>query len=181
MSRIGKKPVIIPKGVEVNISGNQISVKGPKGQLTREMPEEVKMTREDDKIVCVIPENSSKTVRSKFGLVRSLVNNMVTGVSAGYNKGLEIIGVGYKAQSQGANKIQINVGYSHPVIYEAPALITLKVEGNKVFVEGIDKEVVGQTASEIRKIRPPKHYKDGAGIRYLGEKVRIKVGKKLAA
>lgn len=181
MSRIGKKPVIIPKGVEVNINGSQISVKGPKGQLTREMPEEVKMTREDDKIVCVIPENSPKTVRSKFGLVRSLVSNMVTGVSAGYNKGLEIIGVGYKAQSQGANKIQINVGYSHPVIFEAPAQITLKVEGNKVFVEGIDKEVVGQTASEIRKIRPPKHYKDGAGIRYLGEKVRIKVGKKLAA
>lgn len=181
MSRIGKRPVTIPKGVEVNITGSKISVKGPKGQMVREMPAEVKMTREDDHVVCTIPENSSKTVRSKFGLVRSLVSNMVTGVNTGYTKGLEIIGVGYKAQSQAPNKIQINVGYSHPVIYEAPADITLKVEGNKVFVTGIDKEVVGQIASEIRKVRPPKHYKDGAGIRYVGENVRIKVGKKLAA
>ncbi len=181
MSRIGKRPVTIPKGVEVNIAGTKISVKGPKGQMSREMPVEVKMTREDDHVVCTIPENSPKTVRSKFGLVRSLVNNMVTGVNAGYTKGLEIIGVGYKAQSQAPNKIQINVGYSHPVIYEAPTGITLKVEGNKVFVTGIDKEVVGQVASEIRKVRPPKHYKDGAGIRYVGENVRIKVGKKLAA
>lgn len=181
MSRIGKKPVTIPKGVEVKITGSKISVKGPKGQMTREMPAQVKMISENDHIVCSIPEDSPKTVRSLFGLVRSLVNNMVIGVDAGYTKGLEIIGVGYKAQSQAPNKIQINVGYSHPVIYEAPADITLKIEGNKVFVTGIDKEVVGQTASEIRKVRPPKHYKDGAGIRYVGEKVRIKVGKKLAA
>jgi large subunit ribosomal protein L6 len=181
MSRIGKRPVSIPKGVEVKITGNKISVKGTKGQLTREMPVEVKMTREDDAVVCSIPEDSPKTVRAKFGLVRSLISNMITGVNAGYTKGLEIIGVGYKAQNQGTNKIQINVGYSHPVIYEAPAEITLKVDGNKVFVTGIDKEVVGQIASEIRKVRPPKHYKDGAGIRYIGENVRIKVGKKLAA
>ncbi|PKL42076.1 MAG: 50S ribosomal protein L6 [Candidatus Riflebacteria bacterium HGW-Riflebacteria-2] len=181
MSRIGKKPVIIPKGVEISIKGNVISVKGPKGQLSREMPAEVKVAQEEDKIVCTIPENSSKPVRSKFGLVRALVNNMVTGVHTGFTRGLEIIGVGYKAQNQGDSKIQFNIGYSHPVVYEAPANITLKVEGNKVFVNGVDKEVVGQTASEIRKIRPPKHYKDGAGIRYLGENVRIKVGKKLAA
>lgn len=181
MSRIGKKPVLIPSGVEVTISGSTFSAKGPKGQLTRDMPAEVKITRENDAIVCAIPENSPKTVRSKFGLVRSLVNNMVTGVNTGYSKGLEIIGVGYKAQSQAPNKVQFNVGYSHPVVYEAPAEIVLKVEGNKVFVTGIDKEVVGQTAAEIRKIRPPKNYKDGAGIRYVGEKVRIKVGKKLAA
>jgi large subunit ribosomal protein L6 len=106
---------------------------------------------------------------------------MITGVHTGFTRGLEIVGVGYKAQNQGESKIQLNVGYSHPVVYEAPALVTLKVEGNKVFVNGIDKEAVGQTASEIRKVRPPKHYKDGAGIRYIGEKVRIKVGKKLAA
>lgn len=181
MSRIGKKPVIIPKGVEVNLNGSSISVKGPKGQLKREMPSEVTMAHEDDKIICTIPENSSKPVRSKFGLVRSLVNNMVLGVSNGYNIGLEIVGVGYKAISQAPNRIQLNVGYSHPVVFEALEGVELKVEGNKVFVSGIDKEAVGQTAALIRKVRPPKHYKDGAGIRYVGENVRIKVGKKLAA
>ncbi|MDD2998918.1 MAG: 50S ribosomal protein L6 [Erysipelotrichia bacterium] len=181
MSRIGKKPVIIPKGVEVNVNGSIVSVKGPKGQISKDLPAEVKVTRENDHIICTVPENSSKVVRAKFGLVRSLINNMVIGAGTGFTKGLEIIGVGYKAQSQAANKIQLNIGYSHPVVYEAPADITLKVEGNKVFVTGIDKETVGQTASEIRKIRPPRHYKDGAGIRYVGENVRIKVGKKLAA
>lgn len=181
MSRIGKKPVIIPKGVEVNLNGSVVSVKGPKGHMSKDMPAEVKVTRENDHIICSVPEDSSKVVRAKFGLVRSLINNMVTGVHTGYTKGLEIIGVGYKAQNQAPNKVLFNIGYSHPVVYEAPAEITLKVEGNKVFVTGIDKEVVGQTASEIRKIRVPRHYKDGAGIRYLGEVVRIKVGKKLAA
>jgi len=181
MSRIGKKPVIIPKGVEISIKGTVFSAKGPKGQISRELPGEVKISQEEDKIICSVPENSSKPVRAKFGLVRALINNMITGVHTGFTRGLEIIGVGYKAQNQGDSKIQINVGYSHPVVYEAPAQVTLKVEGNKVFVNGVDKEAVGQTASEIRKIRPPKHYKDGAGIRYLGENVRIKVGKKLAA
>lgn len=181
MSRIGKKPVIIPKGVEVSIKGTVFSAKGPKGQISKEMPAEVKVSHEADHIICSIPENSSKTVRAKFGLVRALINNMVSGVHAGFTRGLEIVGVGYKAQNQGDSKIQLNVGYSHPVVYEAPALVTLKVEGSRVIVSGIDKEAVGQTASEIRKIRPPKHYKDGAGIRYVGEKVRIKVGKKLAA
>jgi len=103
------------------------------------------------------------------------------GVSTGYNIGLEIVGVGYKAISQAPNRIQLNVGYSHPVVFEALEGVELKVEGNKVFVSGIDKEAVGQTAALIRKVRPPKHYKDGAGIRYVGENVRIKVGKKLAA
>jgi large subunit ribosomal protein L6 len=181
MSRIGKKPVIIPKGVEIKIDGRDISVKGPKGSISKTMPEGVSFAQEENKIVCSIPENSTKPIRSKFGLVRSLINNMVTGANDGFNIGLEIIGVGYKAQSQAPNKIQLNVGYSHPVVYEAPKEITLKVEGNKVFVTGIDKEVVGQTAAEIRKVRPPKNYKDGAGIRYVGEHVRIKVGKKLAA
>ena len=181
MSRIGKKPVIVPKGVEVKIDGLSISVKGPKGSISKTMPEGVKFEQKEDQIVCSIPEKSSKPIRSKFGLVRSLINNMVIGTSEGFKIGLEIIGVGYKAQSQGPNKIQLNVGYSHPVVYESPEGVTLKVEGNKVFVEGVDKEAIGQTAAEIRKVRPPKHYKDGAGIRYLGENVRIKVGKKLAA
>ncbi len=181
MSRIGKKPVVLPQGVEVKINGSVISVKGPKGQIEKEMPAGVAINQEDGKIICSIPENSEKPIRAKFGLVRSLINNMVIGVHEGYKKGLEIIGVGYKALSQGTNKIQLNIGFSHPVVYEAPKEITLTVEGNKVFVSGIDKEVVGQTAAEIRKVRPPKNYKDGAGIRYVGENVRIKVGKKLAA
>lgn len=181
MSRIGKKPVFIPKGVEVNVNGTVVSVKGPKGQLRREMPAGVSINREEDKIVCSIPENSIKPIRAKFGLVRSLINNMVIGVSEGYSKGLQIVGVGYKAKNEGPNKVTINVGYSHPVIYESPKDVTLKVDGNKLFVSGPDKESVGQVAAEIRKIRPPKHYKDGAGIRYIDEQVRIKVGKKLAA
>lgn len=181
MSRIGKKPVVIPSGVEVNINGTTVSIKGSKGQMSRSLPCEVKINREEDKIVCSIPEDSPKSVRAKFGLVRSLINNMVVGCDLGFTKGLEIIGVGYKALSQSDSKVQFNIGYSHPVIYDAPAGVTLKIEGNKVFVSGVDKEAVGQTAAEIRKIRPPKHYKDGAGIRYVGEKVRIKVGKKLAA
>lgn len=181
MSRVGKKPVIIPQGVECKINGSTISLKGPKGEITKTMVPEVAVELNEGKIVCTIPENSGKDVRAKFGLVRALVNNMVTGVNTGFSKGLEIIGVGYKAQNQSPSKVLFNIGYSHPVEYQAPEGITLKVEGNKVFVNGIDKEVVGQTAAEIRMIRPPRHYKDGAGIRYLGENVRIKVGKKLAA
>jgi large subunit ribosomal protein L6 len=125
MSRIGKKPVVIPKGVEVNINGSVVSVKGPKGHMSKDLPAEVKVSRENDHIICTIPEDSSKVVRAKFGLVRSLINNMVTGVNAGFTKGLEIIGVGYKAQNQAPNKILVNIGYSHPVVYEAPAEITL--------------------------------------------------------
>jgi len=167
--------------VEININGSVVSVKGPKGQLRREMPEGVNINREEDKIVCSIPEKSSKPIRSKFGLVRSLINNMVIGVSDGFSKGLQIVGVGYKAKNESPNKVTINVGYSHPVVYESPKDVELKVDGNKLFVSGPDKESVGQVAAEIRKIRPPKHYKDGAGIRYIDEKVVIKVGKKLAA
>lgn len=181
MSRIGRKPVIIPKGVEVNLNGSTISVKGPKGQLVKEMPKEVTMTHEENQIICSIPEKSCKPVRSKFGLVRSLVHNMVVGVSSGYEIGLQIVGVGYRAISQAPNRIQLNVGFSHPVVFEAVEGVTLKIEGNKVLVSGIDKEAVGHTAALIRKVRPPRHYKEGAGIRYVGENVRIKVGKKLAA
>lgn len=181
MSRIGRKAVIIPQGVEFSLSGTTVSVKGPKGSISRAMPAEVTIERKENEIHCSVKDNSSKEVRAKFGLVRSLINNMVIGCDKGFSKGLEIIGVGYKAQNQGDRKIQMNIGFSHPVVYEAPQGVTLKVEGNKVIVSGVDKEAVGQTAAEIRKIRPPKHYKDGAGIRYLGENVRIKVGKKLAA
>lgn len=181
MSRIGKKPITIPAGVEVTISGLKVSVKGPKGTLHREMPSGVTMKREDNHLVCSIPENSEKPLRARYGLVRALLNNMVVGVGTGFSKQLEIVGVGYKAKNDSPTKITINVGYSHPVIYEAPKGVELKVEGQKVTVSGPDKEAVGQVAAEIRQVRPPKNYKDGAGIRYAGEQVRIKVGKKLAA
>lgn len=181
MSRIGKKPVVIPNGVEVKIEGSNISVKGPKGTMTKTMPKGIKMEVENGHVVCSIAENCCKDIDAKFGLVRALVNNMITGCEKEFSKGLEIIGVGYKAQNQSPSKVLFNIGYSHPVEYQAPEGITLKVDGNKVYVSGIDKEVVGQTAAEIRKIREPRHYKDGAGIRYIGENVRIKVGKKLAA
>ena len=182
MSRIGKKPVVIPNGVEVKIDGNNISVKGPKGTITKAMPNGIKMEVENGHVVCSISDaKCCKDIEAKFGLVRALVNNMIIGCEKEFQKGLEIIGVGYKAQNQSPSKVLFNIGYSHPVEYQAPAGITLKVDGNKVFVSGVDKEIVGQTAAEIRKIRQPRHYKDGAGIRYIGENVRIKVGKKLAA
>ena len=181
MSRVGKIPVVIPQGVECKIDGSTISLKGPKGQISRTMCPEVSIKLDSGKVLCSVPEHSNKDVEAKFGLVRALVHNMVTGVHTGFSKGLEIIGVGYKAQNQSPSKLLLNIGFSHPVVYEAPEGVTLKVDGNKVFVNGVDKEAVGQTAAEIRKIRPPRHYKDGAGIRYLGENVRIKVGKKLAA
>lgn len=181
MSRIGKKPIDIPANVEVNINGSVVAVKGPKGSMRRTMPPEVAITRDGNKIICTIPEKSSKSIRAKFGLVRSLIANMVTGVHKPFLKELEIVGVGYKAKNDSSNKITLNIGYSHPVVYESPAEVNLKVDGQKIVVSGINKEAVGQVAAEIRKIRPPMNYKLGAGIRYVGENVRIKVGKKLAA
>jgi large subunit ribosomal protein L6 len=182
MSRIGKKPIDIPKGVEVNIAGTAISVKGPKGSLHRDMPSGVTINREANHLQCSIPEGTTdKALRARFGLVRSLLANMVTGVATGFSRELEIVGVGYKAKNDNPNQVTINIGYSHPVVYQSPKDITLKVEGQKILVSGADKEMVGQVAAEIRKIRKPMNYKLGAGIRYTGERVRIKVGKKLAA
>ncbi|HOT28630.1 MAG TPA: 50S ribosomal protein L6 [Candidatus Ozemobacteraceae bacterium] len=181
MSRIGKKPVIIPQGVDVTINGHVVTVKGKLGTLKRELCPEVAIAKEKDHLICSIPENSEKAVRAKFGLVRSLLQNMVTGCHTGFNKELEIVGVGYKAKSEGAHKVTLNVGYSHSVDFESPKEVTLKVEGqNKIVVSGPDKEIVGQVAADIRNIRPPEHYK-GTGIKYAGEVVRIKEGKKLAA
>ncbi|MBF0500114.1 MAG: 50S ribosomal protein L6 [Candidatus Riflebacteria bacterium] len=180
MSRIGRKPIIVPKGVDVNVNGHVVSVKGPQGTMKYEMAPEVKLTRSGDHLTCDIGDSTEKRVRSLFGLVRSLVANMVTGVSQGWHRQLEIVGIGYKAKQEGA-KVVFNVGYSHSVTFEAPKGVALKVEGtNKVVVSGIDKQAVGQVAADIRAIKPPEHYK-GTGIRYAGEKVRIKEGKKLAA
>jgi large subunit ribosomal protein L6 len=175
MSRIGKRPIPIPDKVTVTIDGRTITVKGSKGELKRTLPEGVTLAQEDGNIV-VTRINESRMARERHGLCRTLVANMVEGVSKGYERKLEIQGVGYRAAVQGAN-LNLNMGYSHPVLIEPPAGIAFVVEGNtNVTVTGIDKELVGNTAAKVRAVRPPEPYK-GKGIRYQGEKVRRKVGK----
>ncbi|HBB36013.1 MAG TPA: 50S ribosomal protein L6 [Cyanobacteria bacterium UBA8803] len=175
MSRIGKRPIDIPSKVTVNIDGQHVAVKGPKGELSRVLPEQVIVEQEDDKLR-VVRRDDSRVSRQRHGLSRTLVANMVEGVSKGFQKRLEIQGVGYRAQVQGRNLI-LNVGYSKPVEIVPPEGIQLAVENNtNVIVSGINKEVVGNTAASIRAIRPPEVYK-GKGIRYAGEMVRRKAGK----
>lgn len=182
MSKIGKKPIKLPDGVEIKINGTNVSVKGSKGTLERTFPAGVSIKTEDGQIVCALDSQTpGKKQHAMHGLVRSLVNNMVIGVTQGFSKTLEVVGVGYKIASKAPDKIQLNIGFSHPVDYSSLKGVEMKVEANKIIVSGMDKEAVGQTAAEIRALRPPKHYKDGAGIRYQGENVKIKVGKKLAA
>ena len=175
MSRVGKKPIIVPSGVEVTINGNVVTVKGPKGTLERALPTEMEIKVEDGHVVVSRP-NDLKKMKSLHGLTRSLIANMITGVSEGYEKKLEINGVGYRAAKQG-NKLALTLGFSHPVEMEAPAGITIDVPApNKIVVSGADKEVVGAVAADIRKWRKPEPYK-GKGIRYEGEVVRRKAGK----
>ena len=176
MSRIGKKPITVPSGVDVTISGSHIAVKGPKGQLEMDAPEDITVAREGDDIVVTRPDDE-RAHRALHGLTRSLVNNMVLGVSEGFSRDLEIVGVGYRALAQGQDKIELQVGYSHTVPVKAPDGITFEVPApNRVTVRGIDKQLVGQVAADIRKIRKPEPYK-GKGIRYAGEQIRRKVGK----
>jgi large subunit ribosomal protein L6 len=175
MSRIGKLPVPITKGVEVKIDGQAVTVKGPKGELNRDFPAGITL-RVDDSQVNVERANDEKQTRALHGLSRSLLANMVVGVSEGFTKTLELQGVGYRA-TQAGDKVTLAVGFSHPVEFAAPVGIQLEVEGNnRVHVRGIDKELVGQVAANIRKVRKPEPYK-GKGIRYLGERVRRKAGK----
>jgi large subunit ribosomal protein L6 len=175
MSRIGKLPVAIAKGVQVDVDGLSVKVKGPKGELAREFPAGVSFNVDDGKVT-VARDNDEKATRALHGLSRSLLANMVTGVSEGYTKTLELQGVGYRV-TQAGPKISLAVGYSHPVEVAPPDGITLEVDGTtKLHVKGIDKELVGQVAANIRKVRKPEPYK-GKGIRYLGEKVRRKAGK----
>jgi large subunit ribosomal protein L6 len=175
MSRIGKRPIELPAKVEVTIDGQKVSVKGPKGELSRVLPEGVKIDK-DGTTLAVTRVNESRMARQRHGLCRTLVSNMVDGVSQGFQKKLEIQGVGYRAQVQGSNLI-LNVGYSKPVEIIPPAGIQMAVEGTtNVIVSGIDKELVGNTAARIRDVRPPEVYK-GKGIRYAGEVVRRKAGK----
>jgi large subunit ribosomal protein L6 len=175
MSRIGKKPVTVPKGVNLDLQGSTVAVKGPKGELRRTLHPEMKVSLKDGTFTVERPSDD-KRHKALHGLTRTLVQNMVEGVSKGFTKTLEIQGVGYKAEAKpyGVNLI---VGYSHPVKYEAPKGIKISVENNTVVkVEGADKEVVGQVAAELRSVRPPEPYK-GKGIRYQGEQVRRKAGK----
>lgn len=175
MSRIGKKPVTLPKGVAIDLQGSTVAVKGPRGELRRTLHPEMKLALADGTFTVERP-SEDKRHKSLHGLTRTLVQNMVEGVSKGFIKTLEIQGVGYKAEAKpyGVNLI---VGYSHPVKYEAPKGIKISVENNTVVkIEGADKEVVGQVAAELRSVRPPEPYK-GKGIRYQGEQVRRKAGK----
>lgn len=175
MSRIGKRPIQVPAKVTVTIDGQQVAVKGPKGQLSKVLPSEVVVVQENGTIQ-VNRRDESRPARQRHGLCRTLVANMVEGVDQGFQRRLEIQGVGYRAQVQGRNLI-LNVGYSKPVEIEPPEGIQVAVENNtNVIVSGIDKEIVGNTAARIRAVRPPEPYK-GKGIRYAGEFVRRKVGK----
>lgn len=175
MSRIGKRPIPIPKDVTVTIAAQNVSVKGPKGELARTLPTEVEVVQEGETIL-VNRRNESRVARQRHGLSRTLVANMVEGVSQGFQRRLEIQGVGYRAQVQGRNLV-LSVGYSHPVQIEPPDGIQLAVENNtNVIVSGTNKEIVGNIAAQIRAVRPPEPYK-GKGIRYSGEVVRRKAGK----
>ena len=175
MSRIGNKVITIPAGVEVNLDDNFATVKGPKGELKQQFDKDMTFNVEGNEVTVVRPSDS-KRHRTVHGTTRAILANMIEGVSAGFKKELELIGVGYRAQMQG-KKLVLSVGYSHPVEFEEIEGIKLGVEGNtKVSIEGINKEVVGQYAAKVRAVRPPEPYK-GKGIRYVGEYVRRKEGK----
>jgi len=174
MSRIGKQPITLPNAVKVDIDGRNVKVTGPKGTLSREVVPEVILTMEDGKLIVTRPSDAPRD-RAMHGLTRALLFNMVTGVDTGYRRTLELIGVGYRGQMQGA-KLVLALGFSHPIEIDPPEGISFTVEGPRVHVDGIDKEQVGQVAANIRKVRPPEPYK-GKGIRYQGEYVRRKAGK----
>ena len=175
MSRIGNKPITVPEGVEVKIDGQNLTVKGPKGTLTREIHKNMKVNLEGN-VLTVVRPNDEPANKSLHGLTRTLVNNMIEGTLHGFERKLEVNGVGYRAQKQG-NKLVLTLGYSHPVEMEAPEGITFDVpNANEIIVKGIDKEVVGQTAAVIRTKRPPEVYR-GKGLKYAEEVIRRKEGK----
>ena len=175
MSRIGRLPIAVPSGVDVTIDGRNVTVKGPKGSLSRSLHPDITVTREEENLVVTRP-TEQKTHKQLHGLTRTLVNNMVVGVTDGYRKGLEITGVGYRAALNG-KKLTLNLGYSHPIEIDPPDGITFEVENpTRLAVIGIDKELVGQVAAQVRSTRKPEPYK-GKGVRYSGEYIRRKAGK----
>lgn len=175
MSRIGKRPVPLPKGVAVSITGREVTVKGPKGEIKRLLHPEMSVTVDGTQVVVERPSDETRH-KALHGLTRTLIRNMVQGVSQGYSRALEIHGVGYKAEPLGSG-LKLTVGFSHPVEFKAPPGIKFTVDSNTLIkVDGVDKELVGQVASEVRKVRPPEPYQ-GKGIRYQGEHVRRKAGK----
>jgi large subunit ribosomal protein L6 len=176
MSRIGKKPISLPKGVTVTISGQDVAVKGPKGQLSWTVVDEIDV-KQDGEALNVTPRGDTKRHSSMWGLSRTLIANMVKGVTDGFESSLELVGVGYRAALAGT-KLELQLGFSHPVVIDPPAGVTFVVpKQTEIKIQGIDKQVVGELAAKIRKIRPPEPYK-AKGVRYAGEKVRRKEGKK---
>jgi large subunit ribosomal protein L6 len=177
MSRIGKLPVPVPSGVDVAIDGPLVTVKGPKGTLSHTVAAPIVVEKGDEGVLDVKRPDDERTSRSLHGLTRTLVNNMVVGVTEGFEKKLEIVGVGYRVLSKGPTQLEFQLGYSHSIIFDAPDGITFAVESQtRLGVQGIDKQLVGETAANIRKLRKPEPYK-GKGVRYAGEHVRRKVGK----
>lgn len=176
MSRIGRMPVIVPEGVDVKIKGSFVQVKGPKGELEHTFPKDMKISL-DDRVVTVNRPSDEGTHRALHGMTRALINNMIVGVSTGFEKILEVNGVGYRAEVENGNLV-LYVGYSHPVVVEPPEGISFEVDvrTRQIRVRGYDKQVVGQVAADVRKIRPPEPYK-GKGIKYLDERIRRKAGK----
>ena len=176
MSRIGRAPINVPSGVEVTIAGSNVTVKGPRGVLARSIPGDITVRQEDSTLLVERPDDERHN-RALHGLTRSLVNNMVVGVTDGFNKDLEIVGVGYRATAKGPNQLELALGFSHPVVVDAPEGISFEVpQPTRISVKGIDKELVGQVAANIRKVRKPEPYK-GKGVRYAGERVIRKAGK----
>jgi large subunit ribosomal protein L6 len=176
MSRIGRQPIELPSGVNVSISPGRVMVNGPLGELSQQVPARMKVEKQEESIVVTRPTERGED-RALHGLTRSLIANMVEGVTKGFEKRLEIQGVGYRASMRGTS-LELNVGYSHSVVKDAPQGITFEVPApNQIIVKGVDKQQVGQVAAEVRKVRPPEPYK-GKGIRYEGEYVRRKVGKR---
>ena len=174
MSRIGRMPITVPNSVTIDIGDDTVRVKGPKGELSRSVPRQISLTREDGALR-VERSSDEPTQRSLHGLTRSLIANMVTGVTDGFSRRLEVNGVGYRAAVSAGNLV-LQVGYSHPVLVPAPAGITFAVQGNAIMISGADKELVGETAAQIRRVRPPEPYK-GKGIKYAEETIRRKAGK----
>ena len=176
MSRIGKNPITVPSGVDVTIADRNVTVKGPKGTLSRPIPGDIVVRKEESTILVERPDDE-RTNRALHGLTRTLVANMVEGVTTGFVKELDIVGVGYRAEAQGADKLRLALGFSHPVLIDAPEGITFEVpQPTRIIVKGINKEVVGQVAANIRSIRKPEPYK-GIGVRYVDERVIRKAGK----